>query len=886
MKTSSRSLAWRLLAMALLLAAAMWATATPQRLTREVWRQEQDIERSPWPLPMAEVNTTSGTPSTTASGSLQIPEGDTAPWLDFACEIRTRAYNLLEVRMRVERGTLCKLVWAGSLEPSLDANPGATEPIFADGRMRDYALPLGPDNAPTWAGQVDRLRFYPSALPGPVEIAHMTFKYLPPVSPARAEVAWQSHEALLGAQRPWEILVPSQAVFETHVGLLERAWTGPAAGDAQFLATLGGPGIEEAVLADEVLEPVKREEDRAWRRVSADLSAYAGQRVRISLRVNPLGPSEGDYAYWGNPMVYSRRPAPERPPIVLISCDTLRADHLSCYGYERLTTPYLDAFAQECVLFENAIAEETWTLPSHATMLTGLHPKRHRATVNANLAETVETLAERLRGAGYLTAAVTGSSLWFYPWRGLAQGFDYYNTPKDLRDVFAGLEKAEAWLDDHAGPPFFLFFHNMDMHTRPMVLGYKRPYGPSQPEFLHFSRQLGQEPKLWYERDGKRYSAGHFLLGFNERKADIPPKTHSYLRALYDDAIRMVDVGLHRLIEKLKAMGHYDDAIIVVTADHGEDLGDHGRYGHWSTYEECAHVPLLLKLPHGRFAGTRVTDQVQLADLFPTLCEAAGLSPPEGLDGSSLLPVIAGQRPGRRYTHIQRCGQKAVRTAGRKYIRDADRGREELYALDNDPGEIRNVVTERPVGVKELVAEYERFYSVAKQGWHVAFEDRASGWQGEMNLSTGARVVRAQLHNADRNNRSPAIDRGEGRLSVYWGKAGDDEFVLETVPANARILLRLTGLPPCVVAHGGETAAPARNHLLELDPALGTWSEPTAQKDVAGTSPLFRVWYVPPENTQTEARALDEEQLKMLESLGYLDSGDTEVPQLEPAEPQ
>ncbi len=380
-------------------------------------------------------------------------------------------------------------------------------------------------------------------------------------------------------------------------------------------------------------------------------------------------------------------------PVILISIDTARADHFSCYGYSRDTTPFLEEWCRDAVLFENAFTEETWTLPAHATMFTGLRPDRHGVNAGMNLADSFETLAERLRSNGYSTAALTGSSLWFYRWRNLCQGFDEYDIPERYRDVFQTAERAHTWLNAHRDPRTFLFFHIMDLHTRSEGMGVKWLYQPAREADLHFSAEL-QTPK-------------HF--DFDKKDRAIPESVRTFVSARYDDCVRSVDSALRDFIGRLRREGRYENSLIIVTADHGEELGERGRFGHWTVHDECARIPLMVKFPQGRFAGQRYAGVVQLADLFPTVCEVAGMNSSEGLDGVSLVRFLEGGASPRTFAHIQHHTQHAVRGLGWKYIDGEGDERREAYGLAEDPKEQKNRVREVP---DALVSESKGWFRV------------------------------------------------------------------------------------------------------------------------------------------------------------------------------
>lgn len=325
------------------------------------------------------------------------------------------------------------------------------------------------------------------------------------------------------------------------------------------------------------------------------------------------------------------------PPqrIVFVSIDTLRADHLGCYGYARPTSPHLDDLCEEGIVFEQAIAAAPSTLPSHASMFTSLIPAHHGALISRRhpLAEAHMTLAEVLRDSGYRTAGfhaggqVDGA-------HGLDQGFDTYASRSSFAEVVAA---GVSWLDSlEAGDPAFLFLHTYDVH---------HPYDPPQ------EHRLFDDPD--YSGDLPAKISIELLREFNEGKK-LGEGDLERIVATYDAGIHAMDATLGSLFEELKQRAVYDDALIIVTSDHGEEFGEHGWVG-WhahSLYDELLHVPLVVRIPMAKFAGIRVGHQVSGLDIAPTILALAGLEAPESFQGTSLFlaghPFAISQRDGSR----------------------------------------------------------------------------------------------------------------------------------------------------------------------------------------------------------------------------------------------
>ncbi len=432
--------------------------------------------------------------------------------------------------------------------------------------------------------------------------------------------------------------------------------------------------------------------------------------------------------------------------VILISIDTLRADHLGCYGYPRPTSPELDALAAEGIVFEEAMAQAPFTLPSHMSMLTGLevgaHGVRHG---DVPLAEAHVTLAETLRDAGYATAAWVDGGFMSARY-GFDQGFDAYHDERVPGDAFDnGLrrygDEVLEWVDARGDEPFFLFLHTFDTH------------GPYVAEPEHFAALEGTAPVV-PPRAGELGDPMETIraLGYHDYLRLDRFATLADLVDAYDASIRFVDGWLGGLFHRLKETGRFDDALIVVTSDHGESFMDHQLYvGHGLTlYQEEVHVPLIVKLPGGRHAGARCGDVVRSIDLFPTVAAEARAACPSLVQGIDLLRAVEGRDdepriaagvspnlsgPGAdgvtgvtgyvrrgdvKFIEPPACGlaavleshldREAARDRGAPYDLDADplsmRRRlpdvRLLFDLSRDPGETENLAPARPREVRRI----------------------------------------------------------------------------------------------------------------------------------------------------------------------------------------
>jgi choline-sulfatase len=370
-----------------------------------------------------------------------------------------------------------------------------------------------------------------------------------------------------------------------------------------------------------------------------------------------------------------------RPPetwpeasFVLVSIDTLRADHLPLYGYSRGSTPAIDTLGREGIVFDSVYSHCPLTLPAHASMLTGLIPPHHGVHDNAGftLKPGTRTLATRFREAGRVTGAAV-SAFVMRSATGIGQGFDWYDdrvlqdaSVEDMgsqdRDGAAAVASLLGWIEAQGDRRFFAFLHLYEPHT---------PYTPPSP--------------------------------YKERFAESP----------YDGEIAYADELVGRLLARLRAKGALDHTVVAVTADHGEGLGQHGEHEHgFFLYRETVRVPLILRLPGAAHAGRRVSATAAQVDLPATLLDLAGV-PAADMDGVSLRLAIAGgrgpDRPVYSETFFPRYhfgwSKLLSTTEGRfRYIRAP---RPELFDEANDPAETTNVSAEHPATAHAMDAWLE-----------------------------------------------------------------------------------------------------------------------------------------------------------------------------------
>ena len=364
--------------------------------------------------------------------------------------------------------------------------------------------------------------------------------------------------------------------------------------------------------------------------------------------------------------------------VVLITLDTTRADRLSAYGFQEISTPAIDRLAAEGIVFEDAVAPVPLTLPSHASMLTGRWPARHgiRDNADAALAPVELTLAEVLRDRGARTGAFVASVV-LQAGRGLEQGFDTYaDVPKGScgsgagrrRPADAVVDDALSWIEQNAAGPFFTWVHLYDAH---------RPY--------------------------------HLPDAHAGRHADP-----------YLDAIAFQDSQVARILQQLESQRLLDRTIVVVAADHGESLGEHGEDGHGIfLYESTLRVPLIVRVPSLR--PRRVTSTVRLVDLMPTLLDLLQVPGP-AMDGVSLARMMSPGGTGMQLEayaesmYPERFGWGRLQSLRGDRYKLVDAPRPELYDLQTDPFEQHNVYQENPRLAGLLRQQLARFGYPASKG--------------------------------------------------------------------------------------------------------------------------------------------------------------------------
>ena len=569
----------------------------------------------------------------------------------------------VEIRMRVSEGTEVGIQFNGVRERDDDWVESRIEQL-TDQPRRQFRAELTPgDDFVTYtlreAGATIRISAARNILLVPSDVEGAEFE----IESVRI-IPLKEHLATVPSGPGWHGL--SEVYRETIVSrtperividldLPARPWLDLAYGTIEdgpvtFTVTVTAAGTETSVLKRTVTTP-----DR-WSTSRLELSEYAGQSVTLTLGLDADEP--GMLGYWGAPVVRNSGAMPDnndmtedrtalldggskRPrAIILWIIDTMRRDHLESYGYERNTSPTLTKLADEGVRFADNISQASWTKVSVPSILTSLYPSTHGIVdMPDRLPSSVTTIAEAFREAGYATWQ-TSSVPFSGKLSNLHQGVDVLHERPSIGDLDHSASKTARtyvdrfleWAGDHGDVPFFAFIHAFDPHS---------PFEPYAPY-----------DALWGTSEGAaEHERGNGL--WEGRMNDLPTKVQMdstdvdqelYLqheKDWYDGSIRAADVEVARLMEGLEQLGIADETLFVLISDHGEEFLEHGYHFHGNNvYGEMMNVPLIMHWPGVLPAGTVVEQTTESVDMMPTLLELAGITPPEAVQGQSLLPLI------------------------------------------------------------------------------------------------------------------------------------------------------------------------------------------------------------------------------------------------------
>jgi len=521
------------------------------------------------------------------------------------------------------------------------------------------------------------------------------------------------------SQFRFKIDIPENAVFESTYGIrrdreLEKKKKGRRT--AQFSMVLEIDGKKTQIFAKTLrLNP---ERSLIFDFKNIDLSAYGNKTATVYLRTYG---DEKALACWFNPLLYI--PQRETRNVILFSLDTLRADHLGCYGYPHETSPNIDDLAEDSALFLKAFATSPWTLPSHVSLMTSLNCINHRVYADdQKIDPSLTTLAEFLREEAYTSSAVTGGG-YVSGLYGFSKGFDSYHVRGDIHAPDAAEAASEAavnFIKRNQDRNFFLFVHTYQIHN---------PYHSPSPYNEMFIRE-GAELK---KADMKKLRFYH-----ENRYKPVSGKLLENFIGLYDGGIRYTDEALIKpVLFSLKSLGLYDDTMIILTSDHGEEFYEHKAWVHkHSLYNETIQIPLIIKSFGSAHAGKKAAQIVSLVDVMPTVLEALDADRSGSyMDGRSLYGFLSAEKQDKENgifiseldealkVHIPK--RVALNNGRYKLIINESFSAEdlafflfpppgipeiEIYDLRNDPQERTNLATKNPELARRLLDFWNEIY--------------------------------------------------------------------------------------------------------------------------------------------------------------------------------
>jgi arylsulfatase A-like enzyme len=476
----------------------------------------------------------------------------------------------------------------------------------------------------------------------------------------------------------YRLEIPPRALLTFAIGIAELPSFG---GDEslpgnrmKFTVRVGEDAPEEVVFDREI--HVSRK-DR-WLEQVVDLRRYSGREMWLAFQAEfpghvPDGTELPLAGIFADPVLHDRARYRTSRGVVLISIDTLRRDHVSLYGYPRRTTPGLETLARESIVFDDAVSTSSWTLPAHASLLTSTYPGVHGAvSSHVGLSADWPNLARTLGENGFFTQAMV-THVYLSKEYGLGEGFDRHRYLPETRAEELTNE-AIRFLEASGDEDFFLFLHYYDPHWH---------YDPPPPYDTFFDPSYtGEANGIWWDFK-------------DEDRESIDPKDLHHIKALYDGEILYTDREVERLFREMKRIGVFEEALIVVTSDHGEEFLEHGAWEHQKTlYEEQLRIPLVMRLPRGRMGSRRLEEQVSLIDVAPTILAELGIEAPDTFQGRPLLsgaPAPEGvwaetehTLDGSRKIALRRGarGTKSIFT-----LRDSRSAGIELFDLATDSGE-------------------------------------------------------------------------------------------------------------------------------------------------------------------------------------------------------
>lgn len=665
---------------------------------------------------------------------------------DFECS-RTQQVLIRARRLKAARGGKIRLQWIDSPNETYTGEKSISCPLRREDRFHVYTIEVG--DHPDWPGEKVSLRLDFLNIEGGIEIDAVTFEeglsseeeamlriecgiggatlainnetrpamHTPPGEPSSIPV-------VLPEGNPSGTDPGNGPVLVFATGISRQGWVHGGNPVRFRIFAESGRSRGQDMVFDKTFDPVHNPHDRIWHDYEISLGRYAGEEVHLTFSTENIeshdSQGSGAFAVWAHPLIHCPAfPLPTNVLVILV--DTLRSDHLSCYGYPDRTTPHLDRWAGKGFCFKEVVSSSSWTAPAIASLFTGQHPFRHgvRSKHALDLGEDVDTLTECFLGNGYVTGAISDNVL-IIPDNGYAQGFHTFlahpwnRTERGAREV---TDLAIAWLERNRGRPFFYYLHYMDPHGS---YNPEAPYDPGPPRKPGTIRDF-VEKGICGEVTRRIRSDPTFKLSNIEQRR---------LLDLYDGEIASADYHIGRLLAWLGQSGLIDRTSVVILADHGEGFGEHGFYDHMHTlHDEEVCIPLLILPPPGLHLdqGVRHSGIVRMVDLAPTILELSGLEFAVEKAGRSLVPVMErkelpavgvhaySERATESGPYIFLRVESALRSRSRKIIFNPWRQDYRMFDLDNDPGELEDMANAEDRITRNMMTRLDRYLSEAAE---------------------------------------------------------------------------------------------------------------------------------------------------------------------------
>lgn len=681
----------------------------------------------------------------------------------------------------------------------------------------------------------------------------------------------------------FEVSLPSadtDPVLRFHYGMTREAQRAPGDG-ARIEVRFEQEGVEPRLVGAVDFDPKNERRDRTWLQAEMSLAEVAGRTGKLVFHSLDVEGSEADAldtVVLSTPRIEpsveiaggEAADGPSPFNLLLIGVDTVRADHLSAFGYGRDTTPHLKALADVGVRFSSTRSQAPWTLPSFSSIFTSMYPSAHGAGRGGHdewtpIDPSTTALAEVLARVGFETQGIVANGL-ISPHYGLDQGFEGYQYAWAMESVERDAPSVANWVKDHGATPWFLFWHIMDPHLPYSTKAEDREAFTDEAYDGRFASR--RNPSVPFQvldpRPGRRW----YVHEGPPPPPDLTEADARFVSDYYDAELHETDAAIGGVLEALRQSGQWDRTIIAFVADHGEGLGDHGHYHHgYTLFDDQVHIPMILRIP-GQHEGVEIDRPVAAIDLAPTILGAMGLPIPSSFQGVDRLAEDAPTDDAYviEYPTYDSSAQKGWVSGRFKYLHDPVFHTEALYDFVADPGELVDVKSEHPDVVARARRELDafRWENLQKGRFHLRLKAKP-GSRLTVHVTTDdlfdanfisqpALPERAFEMDLDRRNlRIDAELTEESFEFIFWGRGNviGVDVRLDGEPLEDGLVLppgEIRPVPFQIERSAIPTAEGKRLSEIDRDQGL-FWRE-------AGVAPVLPVMLTP-------------EELELLRELGY-----------------